>query len=132
MAQRTFMSLSSGERQRAEFARGLLQLWCPVGDTAPRWLLLDEPSANLDVAHARAMLEQLRRIASRNIGVLAVLHDLDLAARCADRVILLEAGRVVVQGAPEAVMREEILSRVYRTPIHVEQHTLLNRLVVIT
>lgn len=129
---RVFASLSSGEQQRAQFARGCLQLWRPADDSAPRWLLLDEPNANLDVAHGLALLEALRALAATGVGVLAILHDLDLAARFADRVLLLERGRVVGCGEPALVMQPATLSRVYGTAIHVEHHAALGRLVVIS
>ena len=126
------MSLSSGEQQRAQFARGLLQIWRPKGDFTPRWLLLDEPTANLDVAHGLGLLRDLRAVANQGVGVLVVLHDLDLAARFADQVLLLEAGCKVGCGEPDEIMTAETLSRIYRTPIHVERHASLGRLVVIT
>ncbi|MEL7045151.1 MAG: heme ABC transporter ATP-binding protein [Pseudomonadota bacterium] len=132
LARRTYMTLSSGERQRAEYARACLQLWS--GDDAnnsTRWLLLDEPTANLDVAHGVIMLESFTGRARAGDGVLAVLHDLDLAARFADRVALLDDGKLIALGTPEEVLTEERLSTVYRTPIHVEQHAKLQRLVVI-
>jgi len=131
LAQRAFHSLSSGEQQRAQFARGWLQLWRPPEDRAPRWLLLDEPNANLDVAHGLALLEDLRSLAGHGLGVLAVLHDLDLAVRYADRIVLLDGGEVVACGTPESVMTADRLSAVYGTPVHVEQHAALERLVVI-
>jgi iron complex transport system ATP-binding protein len=131
MRQRVFMSLSSGERQRAQFAAGWLQIWPVPGEQASRWLLLDEPTANLDVAHALQLLSLLREIAAQGVGVLVVLHDLDLAARYADRVLLLEQGRVVSCGLPEQVMTGPRLSAVYGTPIHVERLPALDRLVVI-
>ena len=131
LAGRAFHSLSSGEQQRAQFARGWLQLWRPPEERTPRWLLLDEPNANLDVAHGLALLEDLRRLAGKGLGVLAVLHDLDLAARYADRIVLLDGGRVVAAGPPESVMTADRLSAVYGTPVHVEHHAALERLVVI-
>lgn len=131
LAGRAFRSLSSGEQQRAQFARGWLQLWRPAEDRTPRWLLLDEPNANLDVAHGLALLEDLRSLAGNGLGVLAVLHDLDLAARYADRIVLLDGGRVVAAGPPESVMTADRLSTVYGTPVHVEHHAALKRLVVI-
>ncbi len=132
LARRTYMTLSSGERQRAEYARACLQLW--RADDRPsnaRWLLLDEPTANLDVAHGVTMLESFAARARAGDGVLAVLHDLDLAARFADRVALLAGGELIALGAPEDVLQADRLSAVYRTPIHVEQHEALRRLVVI-
>ncbi|MHA7815336.1 MAG: heme ABC transporter ATP-binding protein [Pseudohaliea sp.] len=131
LAERAFHSLSSGEQQRAQFARGWLQLWRPPGDRTPRWLLLDEPNANLDVAHGLALLEDLRGLAGHGLGVLAVLHDLDLAARYADRIVLLDGGQVIAAGAPDSVMTAGRLSAVYGTPVHVEHHAALDRLVVI-
>lgn len=131
LADRVFMTLSSGERQRAQFARGLMQIWRPPGDRTPRWLLLDEPTANLDIAHAIALLEALRAQAARGIGVLAIVHDLDLGARFADRIVLLERGRIAASGPPAEVMTPETLSRVYGTPVHVEYNAGLDRLVVL-
>jgi len=131
LQQRIFMSLSSGERQRVQFAAGWLQIWPTPDDQAPRWLLLDEPTANLDVAHARQMLQLLRNLTADHTGVLVVLHDLDLATRFADRVLLLESGRIAGVGTPDAVMTPERLSAVYGAPVHVEYLPALNRLVVI-
>lgn len=131
LRERVFMSLSSGERQRAQFAAGWLQVWPTPDDPAARWLLLDEPTSNLDVAHARQMLQLLRHLTADNTGVLVVLHDLDLATRFADRVLLLESGRVAGLGTPEAVMTPERLSAAYGAPVHVEYLPALNRLVVI-
>ena len=131
LAQRHYMTLSSGERQRAEYARASLQLWRPATDRSPRWLFLDEPTANLDVAHGISMLEALAARARAGDAVLAVLHDLDLAARFADRVALLAGGELQALGSPAAVLTAGRLSAVYRTPIHVEQHAQLQRLVVI-
>ncbi len=125
------MTLSSGERQRAEYARATLQLWAPAAERDAKYLLLDEPTANLDVAHGVSMLESLAGRARSGDGVLAVLHDLDLAARFADRVALLAGGELVALGTPSEVLTAERLSAVYGTPIHVEQHAALGRLVVI-
>jgi len=132
LAGRVFMTLSAGERQRVQFARGLLQLWRPPGDPSPRWLLLDEPTANLDVAFAIALLEALRALTRQGIGALAVVHDLDLGVRFADRVLLLAQGRTEAIGPPEAVMTTQRLTRVYGTPVHVEHHPRLDRLVVLS
>ncbi|MEL7450513.1 MAG: ATP-binding cassette domain-containing protein, partial [Pseudomonadota bacterium] len=132
LAERIYMTLSSGERQRAQFARGLLQIWRPPEDASPRWLLLDEPTSNLDIAHSIAVLESLRGQARRGVGVLAIVHDLDLGARFADQVILLSNGRVVAAGAPRDVIVSDTLTEVYRTPVHVEYHQGIGRLAVLT
>lgn len=127
-----FNTLSSGERQRVQFGRALVQLWRRPGDEGPRWLLLDEPTAHLDVAHAIGLLRAVRSCARGGTGVLAVLHDLDLAARFADEVLLLADGRPVARGRPDKVLTGERLSRVYGTPVHVEHNATLDRLVVLT
>jgi iron complex transport system ATP-binding protein len=132
LAERTFSSLSGGEQQRVQFARALVQIWRPDDDPAPRWLLLDEPTANLDLAHALALLALARQRAAAGIGVLVILHDLNLAARFADRLLLLEGGRTVAYGYPAAVLEPARLSRVYGTPVHVEHHPVLDRLVVMS
>ncbi len=132
LASRIYMTLSSGEQQRVQFARGLLQVWRANGDEAPRWLLLDEPTSNLDIANGIALLERLRAHAGRGLGVLAILHDLNLGARFADRVLLLDGGRTAACGTPAEVMTAERLSAVYGTDVHVEHHAALDRLVVLT
>ncbi|MEM1404194.1 MAG: heme ABC transporter ATP-binding protein [Pseudomonadota bacterium] len=131
LAHRTYMTLSSGERQRAEYARASMQLWRPATNDRPRWLLLDEPTANLDVAHGVSMLESLAARARSGDGVLAVIHDLDLAARFADRVVLMNNGGIEAVGSPQDVLAAQRLTEVYGTPIHVEHHETLQRLVVI-
>ncbi len=132
LADRVFSSLSGGEQQRVVYARALLQLWRPSSGSAPRWLLLDEPTANLDIKHAIALLESVRAQTWRGVGVAIVLHDLSLAARYADRVLLLDQGRPVGLGAPEEVMTSATLSSIYETPVLVERHGELDRLVVLS
>ena len=133
---RRFNTLSGGESQRVQFARALLQIWhggCGASPASvPRYLLLDEPTASLDINHELALLRLARRACEQNIGVLAVLHDLNLAARFADRVALLHGGSMIANGAPDSVLTAERLSRVYATPVRVENHPHLERLVVYT
>ena len=129
---RVYVTLSSGERQRVQFARGLLQIWRPASDDTPRWLLLDEPTSNLDIAHAIGLLDILREAARSGVGVLAIVHDLNLGVRYADRIALLACGRLVAAGTPETVMTPDRLSRVYGTPVFVEHNPSLGRLTVLT
>lgn len=131
MRSRRFNSLSGGEQRRVQFARALLQIWRP-DDRETRYLLLDEPTASLDLSHELLVLRRARLRAGANVGVLAVLHDLNLAARFADRIALMQTGEIVATGTPREVLQEDLLSRVYQTDIVVEDHAQLQRLVVHT
>ena len=121
IADRPADRLSGGERARAHLARVLAQLWAGRAAGGGRYLLLDEPTASLDIAHQLALMEAARAEAGAGAGVLVVLHDLNLAAAFADRVVLLDAGRIVAAGAPAEVFESARLTAVYRTPIVVER-----------
>lgn len=100
------LSLSGGERQRAVLARALAQE-TPL-------LLLDEPTAHLDISHQLDLLGRVRSLAvHRGVTVLAALHDLNLAARFADRIVVLSGGRRVADGPPAQVLSESLLARVW-------------------
>lgn len=105
LARRRVQSLSGGEAARVLLARVL------AGH--PRWLLADEPLASLDPAHRFATLELLRRIAAAGKGVVAVLHDLPLAARFADHVLLMDRGRIVAAGPPDEVLTAEAIAQLF-------------------
>ncbi len=111
LAQRFLSTLSGGEVQRTRVARALAQ--------EPNVLLLDEPTASLDVRHEMEILELLRASADRGMTVFLITHHLDLAARFADRLLLLDRGRVAAEGEPREVLQEETLQRVYEWPISV-------------
>jgi len=111
LAQRFLSTLSGGEIQRTRVARALAQ--------EPNTLILDEPTASLDVRHEMEILELLRASASRGMTIFLITHHLDLAARFADRLLLLDRGRVAAEGPPREVLREETLQRVYEWPISV-------------
>ena len=122
---RIYTHLSGGEQRRVNFARALLQLWRPSTSREPRYLMLDEPTANLDLLHEMRMLNLLEAKAKEGIGVLMVLHDLNLAARFSDKVVILKNGVVIDSGDPVSVMREGLLSSVYGLPITVDPHSKL-------
>jgi iron complex transport system ATP-binding protein len=104
-AHRPVSQLSGGERARALLARVLAG--------TPRWLLADEPLANLDLAHQLALLAHLRACAGQGMGVVLVLHDLALAMNHADRVVVLDQGAVAADGSPELALAEPVLAQVW-------------------
>jgi iron complex transport system ATP-binding protein len=111
-AERRLESLSGGERQRAHLARALLQLLC--SSETQRFLLLDEPTAALDFGVADALMAQIRQLAqSLSLGVVAVVHDINLALRHADRVLLMADGRGAAFGLPAEVMQKSRLEALY-------------------
>ncbi len=116
LAPRILNTLSGGEKARVHLARALAQLWSPRPDGAHRWLLLDEPTAALDIAHQHASMALVRDWAAQGVGVVAVLHDLNLALRYADEVIVLGQGRAMVQGPSAQVLQPELVREIWRTP----------------
>jgi iron complex transport system ATP-binding protein len=113
-ASRLYGTLSGGERQRVHIARALCQLaTAPHLPGETRCLLLDEPTSSLDLAHQVHVLAALRRQAARGTAVVAVLHDLNLAAALADALILLAGGRVAAVGPPAQVLDDDLLTRAY-------------------
>lgn len=121
LADRDYRQLSGGEQQRVQLARVLSQLWQP--QPSPRWLFLDEPTSALDLYHQQHTLRLLRKLTRESpLSVCCVLHDLNLAALYADRIILLHEGRVVTSGTPAEVLTAEILARWYQADLGVSRH----------
>src|SRR5690606_5356977 len=105
LAERNIVSLSGGERQMVFVAKALAQ--------QPHVLLLDEPVSALDIRHQLHVLSLVRAETQRGVTAVAVLHDLNLAARFCDRVYMMAGGRVVAHGSPSEVYTEEVLARTY-------------------
>lgn len=124
-AARLFPSLSGGERQRVQLARVLAQIWTEKAEGAARFLLLDEPTNHLDLAHQLRLLRFAQGAAQRNLGLLAVLHDPNLAARFADRIVVLKAGRILAEGPPNTILTEDIMEIALGLPVVVQRHPLL-------
>jgi len=124
LADRWYTTLSGGEQQRVQLARVLAQIWEPV-DEQPRLLLLDEPTSSLDLAHQHHTLALARRFARHDTGVLAILHDLNLAAQYADRLLLLQRGQLLASGPPGDVLTAELIGRAFELPVHVMPHPSL-------
>ncbi len=108
LRQRPVSQLSGGERARVLLARVL------AGE--PRWLLADEPLANLDLAHAATLMARFKAEACTGRGVVVVLHDLAAAMNHADRVVVLHQGQVFADGAPQAALSEAVLAQVWGVP----------------
>ena len=126
LMEQKFNTLSGGEQKFIHFARSLLQLWAPDDSKDNRYLLLDEPVAGLDMGRELHMLNVIKERA-KQMGVLIILHDLNLAARFADSVLLLEEGQILKAGPPQAVFTEHIISNVYKVPVKITQDPLTIR-----
>jgi ABC-type cobalamin/Fe3+-siderophores transport system ATPase subunit len=117
---RRVTEMSSGEFQRAVLARTLAQ--------RPRLLLLDEPTANLDIGYQIEMFRLVRDLAIQERFIaIVVTHELNLAAEMADYLLLMEKGQCLRQGGPEEVLDARLLSRIFRTPVSVEKNSLSGR-----
>jgi iron complex transport system ATP-binding protein len=113
LAARDVTTLSGGERARALIARALAG--------APEWLLADEPLAGLDPGHQLDMADLLRAYAAGGRGVILTLHDLSLAARLADRVLVLADGRILADGRPAEALSPPVLAQAYEIETRVAE-----------
>ncbi len=119
LAGRNYLELSGGERQRVHLARVLAQLW---PGASGQTLLLDEPTSMLDPLHQHITLQATRNIAASGVAVLVILHDLNLAARYCDRLLLLQDGRAHALGTPDQVLQAEPLRAVFDLEVLVQRH----------
>lgn len=110
---RDITTLSGGEQQRAHFARVLVQLRTSEAEHGPGILLLDEPTSSLDIRHQLDLAHTARRCADNGTTVIAVLHDLNLAARFAGRILVMHRGALTAHGAPSSVISSELLAEVF-------------------
>lgn len=117
LARRVYTQLSGGEQQRVQLARVLAQVW-RESDEEARFLLLDEPTSSLDLAHQHSVLHLARNLAAKGVGVVAVVHDLNLAALYATRVVVLSEGCVVAAGDPEEVLEPDLIANVFDLSVH--------------
>lgn len=129
LALRSYLQLSGGERQRVHLARVLAQLW-PGADG--QVLLLDEPTSMLDPLHQLSVLDAVRRFADRGASILLILHDLNLAARYCDQLMLLSDGRTQACGTPEEVLRPAPLAHVFGIEVLVQRHPERGHPVILT
>lgn len=114
LSDRRFTTLSGGERQRVHIARALAQVWEPPGEKVSHWLLLDEPTAALDLKHQLALMQLLRRLSvDEGWGVIAVLHDLHLIKSYTDETVLFKKGAIVETGPTPQTLTDEAVRDVF-------------------
>lgn len=118
-----YTTLSGGERQRIHMARVLAQIWdkCSLGE---RYLLLDEPTSALDPQHQQLTLKMARQEADNGMGVLVILHDLNLAARYSDRIIMLKEGNIAAEGTPGQVLQSATIQTIFNIDVSVSKHPI--------
>lgn len=131
LQKRLYTQMSGGEKQRVQLARVLAQIWQP-SDHGEQFLVLDEPTSAFDLSHQKLTLDIVRQLANRGVGVIMVLHDLNLAARCADNLVVFDAGVIAAQGQPEQVLTESLIDKVFGVKAMITQHPQTNRPLVIT
>ena len=124
LLERKFNHLSGGEQRRVHFARTLLQLWRPSNSKDPKYLLLDEPTANLDLTYEILIMDIAKKITKNGVGVLIILHDLNLAAKYADKIMVLKDGNTLGTGLPGDVLNSELLTEAYDIKITIQNNPL--------
>lgn len=129
LRERMIEELSGGERQRVHLARVLVQIW----EEKPyaRYLFLDEPTSSMDISQQHQVLQIIGQLKQRNIGVFAILHDLNLANQYADKVLLMKGGSIKYFGNAKETMTGEKLSEVFGHPISVLPHPMEEQQVII-
>ena len=118
---RYFQELSGGEQQRVHLARVLCQVPHPVEAGEPRFLMLDEPTSSLDIRHQLLILEIARQFSKQGGGVIAILHDLNIAAMFADKIVVISKGEIFDSGIPEKVLTDSLMHEVFKIKILVSK-----------
>ncbi|HRG10646.1 MAG TPA: heme ABC transporter ATP-binding protein [Cyclobacteriaceae bacterium] len=116
-ANRNYISLSGGEQQRVQLARVLAQVWDQK--TFPRYVLLDEPTSSLDIAQQQLIFTLVKKACERNIGVLAIVHDLNQAVQFADHLYFMRNGSVIAQGESKEVFTKTNIEETFCCRVNV-------------
>lgn len=127
---RYYTQMSGGEKQRVQLARVLAQIWEPC-ETGDRFLIMDEPTSAFDLCHQQMTLDIVESVSQQGVGVLMVLHDLNLAARCAHNLVVLSCGAIAAQGAPGDVLTEQLLAEVFSVRAVMSTHPVTGAPLVI-
>lgn len=130
LERRYYTHMSGGEKQRVQLARVLAQIWEP-SEQGERFLMMDEPTSALDLRHQQLCVDIVTNFARAGVGVLMVLHDLNLAARCADNLVVIDRGHIAAQGRPDEVLTVELLRDVFQVDALISRHPRTARPLVI-
>ncbi|MEX2601624.1 MAG: heme ABC transporter ATP-binding protein [Balneolaceae bacterium] len=122
LTDRQFPTLSGGEKQRVQLARMLAQLWDRIESGLPSCLLLDEPLNSLDLSYQHSIMHLVRQLSRQNVGVLMILHDLNLAAQYADVINIMKDGKSYALGTPNDVFQADIIEMAFDCPVHIMRH----------
>lgn len=125
---REYNTLSGGEKQRVHLSRVMAQL---QNDIAHKLLFLDEPLNNLDVKHQYKALEIIKKFTQKANSAIVVLHDLNLAAQFADKILLMKSGKVAAHGTPQEVFTADTISKAYNFPCTICDHPITNNPMII-
>ena len=131
LAEAVYPSLSGGEKQRVQLARVLTQIWEQT-EPGNRYLLLDEPTSALDVAHQHQTLQLARELVGQGIGVMAILHDLNLAAQYGDRIVMLQQGEIAACGDVDEVLTPPLIRDLFAIDVSIMPHPVTQKPLVVT
>ena len=129
---RAFASLSGGEKQKVHLARVLAQLHRPSGDESVRYLFLDEPISALDIHYQHQILSLVQTLASQNMVVFVIVHDINLALQYARTVILMDQGRIYGMGSPDEVLTADAIEAVFQLRPYFIAHPETGRRVMVS
>ncbi len=121
LAERNYLTLSGGERQRVQLARVTAQLLCQNNQTS-QYLLLDEPISALDLYQQYQTLQSIRQLAKNGVGVIAILHDLNLASLYCDHIAILKNGELLNVGTPGDVITQSSIMKAFNIDVTMQQH----------
>ncbi|MFT6408527.1 MAG: iron complex transport system ATP-binding protein [Arenicella sp.] len=123
LSERLYTELSGGEKQRVQLARVFAQIW-QKGDApnGSRLLLLDEPTAALDLGHQKQLMIAIRELAKHGVAVVMVLHDINLAARYADRALAMLCSERLAFGSIKDVINQQNIKSLFEVDVHIAQH----------
>lgn len=133
LSDRIYPSMSGGEKQRTQLARILCQIETRESSHPSRYLFLDECTSALDPAHQHQVFEQVTQLKNeQNAGVLSIMHDLNLAAHYADRVLILKEGKIIALGSPEETLTSDFLADAYAIKTQVLVHPTTHKPLIVS